>query len=448
MKYLGTLKRLAEGIPYPIGRLTSCVPHSLRLGSQYQQFCKLIEHSKVWSAEQRAAYTLAQLNSIVRFAQKHIPFYTNLYGKDPLQFQSIAQFQDLPIINKVQARELAQYCTEGMKVNTGGTSGEPLSLFLDSHAWAREWAHMHAIWRNSSYKPTCLMMTFLGKDLHGKLFKYNAVHHEFKINPYIFSRICIPQIIGLFKRYPFEFFQGYPSSTYEFFNTLENNISPEDKLVIQSKVKYILFSSEFPTPHIKQYLENVWGFKMLSWYGHSEMCIIAQDVDCQNIYTPYPTYGFTENINGVLHGTSFHNHAMPLIRYSTGDHIQSTTNEFGEILNFSITEGREGDFVIDHFGNRLSLTALVFGRHHTIFNLANFVQVHQSEPGRVTFLVSVPSERVGTLGDALSHFDLEGLPFNFNFQYISKPILSKSGKFKLKLNDSDLLYSQTSTIER
>lgn len=448
MKYLGTLKRLAERIPYPIGRLTSYVPHSLRLGSQYRQFCKLIDSSKVWNAEQSAAYTLAQLNSIVLFAQKHIPFYANLYGKAPLQFQTIAQFQDLPTINKVQARELAEYCTGSMKVNTGGTSGEPLSLFLDSHAWAREWAHMHAIWRNGSYQPTRLMMTFLGKDLHGKLFQYNAVHHEFKINPYIFSRKCIPEIIGLFKRYPFEFFQGYPSSTYEFFSTLEKDISPEDKRLIQSKVKYILFSSEFPSPYIKQYLENVWGFKMISWYGHSEMCLIAQDVDCHNIYTPYPTYGFTENINGVLHGTSFHNLAMPLIRYSTGDQIQSTTNEFSEILNFSITEGREGDFVIDHFGNRLSLTALVFGRHHTIFNLANFVQVHQPELGRVTFLVSASSDRVGVIGDALSHFDLEGLPFTFNYRYTLKPILSSSGKFKLKLTDSDLITSQPLLIER
>jgi phenylacetate-CoA ligase len=448
MKYLLALKRLAEGIPYPFGRLTSHVPHSLRLGPQYQKFCNLIESSKAWGIEQSAAYSLAQLNIIVRFAQNNIPFYTNLYGKSPLKFQTIAQFQDLPTINKDQARELSEYCTEGMKVNTGGTSGQPLSLSLDSHAWAREWAHIHAIWRNGTYRPTGLMMTFLGKDLYGKLFQYNAVHHEFRINPYIFSRKCIPEIIGLFDRYPFEFFQGYPSSTYEFFNTLEKSINPKDKKIIQSKIKCILFSSEFPSPYIKQYLENVWGFKMISWYGHSEMCLIARDIDCENIYTHYPTYGFAENINGVLHGTSFHNFAMPLIRYSTGDHIQSSTNELGEMLHFSITEGREGDFVIDQFGNRLSLTALVFGRHHTIFDLANFVQVHQPEPGRVTFLVSIPSDKADLLGNALTYFDLESLPFIFDYRYISKPVLSSSGKFKFKLTESDLETSQTHIIER
>ena len=53
------------------------------------------------------------------------------------------------------------------------------------------------------------------------------------------------------------------------------------------------------------------------------MCFLAYDESKNNQYKPFFSYGLTENVDGHLVGTSFHNFDMPLIRYDTGDLIAS-----------------------------------------------------------------------------------------------------------------------------
>ena len=99
---------------------------------------------------------------------------------------------------------------------------------------------------------------------------------------------------------------------------------------------------------------NEYGLKWISWYGHSEMCVLAYDEGCRNRYRPFATYGLAEVEDGHLLGTSFHNHSMPLIRYDTGDLVEATERtDGGLVVEFAIKEGRSGDFVVDKGGKKL-----------------------------------------------------------------------------------------------
>ena len=79
------------------------------------------------------------------------------------------------------------------------------------------------------------------------------------------------------------------------------------------------------------------------------MCFLAYDESKNNQYKPFFSYGLTENVDGHLVGTSFHNFDMPLIRYDTGDLIASE-NRKGQLMEaFSITQGRNANALSDSY---------------------------------------------------------------------------------------------------
>ena len=432
------LKYLAEHIPYSIGKLTAHVPYRLRLGREYSTFRALIERYERASNAERHEYVIARLNAIVRHAQQNIPFYQALYGRSAIEIRTLADFEALPIISKSDVREYTKHAQGPTLLNTGGSSGEPVSFYIDRNAWAREWAHMHFIWGLRGYKQTDLMATMLGKNLGERLYAYNAVHNEIKINPYTYTQHRAKEILSLFEEFPLRFLQGYPSSIYNFFKVLEVALTDSEMELIRSKVHCCLFSSEYPLPHMVTYLTDVLGLNYISWYGHSEMCILAYDQYNSGKYRPFATYGYAEEVGRTLCGTSFHNYSMPLIRYSTGDIVESRKTDQGTLDYFIVKEGREGDYVDDKAGNRIPLTSMVFGRHHTIFNIADYVQILQTTRGTATFYITFGRRIPISIGEARSYFDLSNLDLDFNFVFSKEPVRTRAGKLKLKLTMDDV----------
>jgi len=428
------LKKIVENTPYFPGKFIPYIPFWLRLGGDYRKFSRQAAALQSASPKERLQYTLLRLNEVVHFAQRHITFYQRLYGKKPTVINSLSDFERLPVITKKDVRAYTKESSGAMLINTGGTSGEPLSFYIDGRAWAREWAHMHYIWGLRGYRPTDLMITMLGKDLGKELYRYNPVHNEIKINPYRFTKSSSKAILKLFEKYQIKYFQGYPSSIYHFFRELEQSIDNKKKQFISSRIRSLFFSSEFPLPYMVEYLRGAWKLDYISWYGHSEMCILAYDKDNSYRYRPFVTYGYAEDVGGMLHGTSFHNFDMPLIRYATGDLIEANKDSVGLIDHFRITEGREGDFVEDKLGAKISLTALVFGRHHKIFNYADFVQISQNRSGSITFYITFLGEPKIQPTDAHNYFDTEGLSIDADYICIRNPILTRNGKLKLRVN--------------
>jgi phenylacetate-CoA ligase len=92
----------------------------------------------------------------------------------------------------------------------------------------------------------------------------------------------------------------------------------------------------------------------------------------------------------LIQGT-YYDAASPFSRYDLDDDIvplQDSRN----IGAFRITAGRRADVLIDPNGQRIGLTALIFGRHREACGAVAFVQVRQSEQGRATVLLVPASE--------------------------------------------------------
>ena len=157
------------------------------------------------------------------------------------------------------------------------------------------------------------------------------------------------------------------------------------------------------------------------------------------MYEPFQTYGYTEaqEIDGSsdnrLISTSYHNYASPLIRYDTEDLISDVVYEQDVLKGFKMSSGRSGDVVVDGKGKKINLTALIFGRHHDLFQYAKYIQVRQTDIGSIE--IHYVSDAVSE-GDAINLFDSKNMDMKISFVKREKPYMTTSGKVNLLIKEN------------
>lgn len=441
------IKKAIELLPPSFGKYVSYLPFQWRLGYEYSKSIKIIKTFNELNNEQQKNYILYKIRSLIEYAINKNDFYKDFYAKNGFNINSLVNFEDIRNIPIVTKRDLniiplvsrTNPHLGSFLVNTGGTTGEPLSFYLDKKSFAREWAHMHTIWRTISYKPSASKLTFRGKNLGNKKIIYNANHNEYMVNTYanIYDVIeCIKQLV---EKEHIDYIHGYPSAIYNFAREC-SRICPELIELFRKMLKGILLGSEYPAPVYRDLIKSAFGVATLSWYGHSEMAILAYEKEQEFVYSPMQSYGYCEAVaddmgNYRLIGTSYYNFASPFIRYDTGDYVTPIKNCNGILETFAISKGRIGDFILDRNSQKISLTSLIFGRHHNIFNVATYIQVQQNEPGKATLLVTLPPYISYTKDDIKNHFDASNLLIDFEYKIIPKPIFTQMGKIPLLISN-------------
>ena len=365
---------------------------------------------------------------------------TREHGFSPGALSTFDDIARVPIVTKsdLRAWSLSRRSSPvagRFRANTGGTSGQPLEFYLSRRLFAREWAHMHTAWRRLGYRQTDLKLTFRGSTFRGKrALKFRAIHNEFAVSAYHPQEVIAAEVRELLKRRSVRFLHGYPSTVYQFAAHCAS-AATDVRDALRATLRGILLGSEYPAPSYRERIERTFGVPCLSWYGHSEMAVFAYEKSRPFVYSPMHTYGYAEAIrqaDGEHHliGTSYDNKATPFIRYDTGDSVEPVIAG-GMLETFRIASGRVGDFIVDRHGRPVSLTALVFGRHHDAFGIADFVQVRQNVPGHATIVI-VPTEKTGrTSTEWASLFDFRGVDMDLDFEVVSHPHRTPAGKTPL-----------------
>lgn len=427
------LKTIAEKIPYPLAKALALTPMSLRLGRHYTNYSKMAGFEAPSLAEQ-----IKRIGALVRFASKETSFYKNFYEEHGFHKQNISSFNDfikIPIVTKsdfkkVQLGHRSVHRFALRKSNTGGTTGQPLDFFIEKSAYAREWAHMHAVWAKLGYHYTDEKLTIRGKNIGNSFYKYSFNQNEFLINAYMPLENNLVACRDLIAKRDIKWIHGYPSSIYSFLRELESVDSVLFEHLL-TKIKGVFLGSEYPAPLYRHYIEKHCGLKSISWYGHSEMAVLAPEREPgSGVYYPFYSYGFAEAVKDGdsyrLIATSTHNFASPFIRYDTGDFIEPTFKD-GLLECFRIKEGRNSDSVIDKNGRSISLTGLIFGRHHKAFDHCEHVQVRQSISGKVEILVTSKA----AFDNWADLFDFSNAFFDVSFTQLESPITTPAGKVQL-----------------
>jgi phenylacetate-CoA ligase len=446
-KLLNYFKTNRIELPIWFGLFLNKIPYSKRPGISklYRSQSILIKQFKTYTNEEKENYIVNQFMNIFTHAYHNINFYRDLYkeqGIEPGDIKTINDIKKIPVITK---SDLKKYDLEDrsfniknrLLVNTGGSSGNPFSFYMDPLRYGNEWAHIHDMWSVYGYKPSDLKLVFGGRIIVNNKIIYDFARNSLLYDIYGDKNAQAEQLLKILRIYPIKYLHGYPSAIYEFALYCETN----DILLflLKKNLKAVFLSSESPSPHYRDKIENVFGIPTQSFYGHTETCVMAIEEE-KNIYNTYQTYGFAEAIEYDkkfhLIGTSYFNYASPLIRYDTEDIIEPLNADENILSKFRIAEGRIGEYILDKNKKKIPLTGLIFGRHHQLFNYSNHIQVFQNNPGEATILF-VPNRDV-ELNEVYNLFNSENVDIVFNFKKIEKPILTKSGKFNLKVKSFDL----------
>lgn len=445
MSYIIYAKKYLTRIPYPIGKIISLIPYDFRpsMGGIYLSrkneinFCENSNNTKQFIFE--------RVKNISCYAYQTIPFYQELYtnlGINPNKFSSFEDLKELPVVTKADLQQVPLEFRSNEKirktlVNTGGSSGQPFSFFVEPNSIPHEWAHMHTIWAKLGYRQSDLKVVFGGRADVKSIVEYDAVRHQFTVDMYKPFDMIADKLLLIFKKYQPKYLHGYPSAIFDFIMWLNDSnhlLFP----LLEKHIKGLFLGLEYPSPILRKQVETLLSCYSVSWYGHTERAILAYEKDEQYTYVPFMSYGFPEAIydeklNGFeLIATSYYNRVSPLIRYNTGDLINPNFKD-GLLLSFNISEGRRGEYVLDSQGNKIYLTALIFGRHHLIFNYVKHIQVKQVNKGEVLFYLSTDKQYSSEF--ILAHMDLSNVDLKCSFELIREPVKTISGKVPLLVKE-------------
>lgn len=435
-------------LPYNLGRsIRNALPDRIINGKSFEHYIEKINAAEKWTIDEKKEFVIKKFNKLLFYAYNNIPFYRNFYHENdfkPQTVQSLEDIKQIPVVKKSDFQKIDLYRRKGKKIksllsNTGGTTGQPLQFFLDKNIFSgKETSHMEKIWVSAGHKNNHIRLRFRGRNIGQHMYEYSTISKEIQLNMYLEPKNVAHSLMKHRCFKDIKTLHGYPGLIYETTRDWEKHC-PEIIEKLNKQVVCILLSSELPIKSQRGYIETIYNAPSMSWYGHSEMAILAYEKSEQYLYEPFVTYGYSESQcapeGNHLVATAWDNYSHPFIRYDTEDLIEpQAIDDF--MLAFKIKEGRTSDIIFDKFQRKISLTGLIFGQHHEILNHVDFIQISQDEIGSATIHLATRNQSLPENYKEL--FQTNNIAIDFKFDIRSKPYRSKNGKTPLLIKATEL----------
>ena len=462
-KFLSFYKEMPDWSKRLITTPFKILPRKYYLGNIYKVFyeeAKMLEYASEKRIEE---YQWLKTKKLLKNAYETVPYYKETWQKHGINLNQIQSFEDFSKIIPFVTRDMVQKSPEKflsdlyskkdyLKMNSGGSTGIPLTLYyLKSYSRAAEWAHMHLQWNRVGFKIGKRIATLRG-DYIGKnrIYSFDPWRNTLILSSFNLNKNSADDYIDLLDKYKIEFINAYPSSLFNLIQLSSFNRRPV------SSLKAILLGSEniieWQLEKFKEYFETD---KLFYWYGHVELCALGGGCELSSNYHFMPSYSYVEFIPTSkidskneddktieIVGTSFINPLMPLIRYRTQDFGIESKQKCPCGRNHKLLKkviGREQEIAVGLNGERITLTALIFGRHADYFNHIIKMQVINNAPGKlivkivpkVSFSDSHADEIVNTLSRK------EGMPFETKVEIVDKIETTKRGKHRFFIRTFD-----------
>jgi phenylacetate-CoA ligase len=327
-----------------------------------------------------------------RSVRATIPYYkTAAYDE--------ADLASLPVLSKDTLRHnpssLRNPLVPARSLPTGGTGGQPVPVHISYSSYFTEWGYIAYAWRSGGVSLTDPKITFRGGSL-GRAYDegrgydegpvaYQRTYNQILVSPFHLNEDVYLKLLGMLDDFPVKAIWGYPSAIAMFAQWVQRN-GPFRQL---KHIRTVLLASESAFEWQMRLFEDVFGARIIRWYGMTEKSVFAVECEYRQGYHAVPSYGISEVVDGRIVGTGFTNRAMPLIRYDTEDmgmweHGGCQCGlPFPRLTN--IATKRDRTFLFGYGDKPISIVALNF--HDPIFSaFANF-QFRQTEAGRVALLL-------------------------------------------------------------
>ena len=462
-RYLKSYKVAPDWIKLLVSWPVYVIPRPVLLGREYSRITEL---SRLYEFVERInieEYQLLKLQSILKDAYTHIPAYRSKWdaaGIKPGMIKDLSDFKKyIPFTTREEVQNNTEAFVSGkykpslrLKINTGGSTGNPLTLYyLKGYSRPAEHAHMHILWSRIKYRNGDRMARLRG-DYFGKdqISSFDPWRNTLLLSSFRLNAYNALHYINLLIKYKIKFINAYPSSLYSLVQYTD-----QKSYLFPDLIGIFLGSENIYDWQLKKFREFFNTDKIYYWYGHGELCALGGICESSPSYHFLPTYSYvefceqpsieTKNDTGQklyeIVGTSFINPVMPLIRYKTQDLGMGPSEHCsGCGRNHRIMDriiGREQEIVIGQNGEKITLTALVFGRHQEYFNHINKMQVINTKPGLLTIKI-VPKSTFSASHEkeiirSLSH--LEGMPFTTVVEKVQEILPTERGKHKFLIRE-------------
>lgn len=409
---LRSLRKSYFGAPAPlkwiIGRGYRCLPSTIRLGPAFSDFVQMIENSQGWSASRMQDLQFELLRSTLNVAYSHIPYYRNSFdrhGVTPSDFKALSDIERFPYLTKNDVKEnFAQLINpripkwKQLITTTGGSTAEPMRfLQVKGLTRSKERAFIFNGWARTGYRPGVPTVQFKGRTVGnpdaGIHWEYEPIQNYLEMDSNFLTLDRVPKYLKAIQAFSPSFCIAYPSSIYQFARHLRTSGLPAPRF------KAILLASENVYPWQRTTLEEVFGCRIFSHYGHSEMVLLGMEAAGNHDLLFFPQYGFLEIVGesgpvdscgavGELVGTSFHNYIMPFIRYRTQDlgRIGERHPDYPGYPVLREVEGRLQEFIVTRDRRYISVCVMGAAHFDTLDSVAE-TQYYQETPGRLEFRV-------------------------------------------------------------
>lgn len=408
-----TVKELVKKfLPYPVQQglkyIYGAIPSSIRYGKVFWDTYNFLQESQWWSREKLKEYQMQQLSKLLKHAYENVPYYRGIFderGLKPEDIQDFADLKKLPYLTKDiirnNFRELMAKNLPKLRfkyTTTSGSTGIPLWFYMERGKTAAIEKAFHQRMRDwIGYGPgdRCALLrgNVVKKFKRGKRdwWEYNPTDNLLILSSYHMTEENLFKYIEKLNRFQPRYIQAFPSAI-----TLLAQFMKEHGIKPVSSLKTILCGSENLYPSQRRLLEEVFDCRIFSWYGNTEMVVLAGECEKSSRYHIFTEYGVTEFIRsdgspaggeerGEIIGTGFNNYAMPFIRYRTGDLAIPTQERCSCGRNYPLiknVEGRLQEFIMAKDNHLISLGDMQIFR---IFDNVKQFQFYQDKKGEVTF---------------------------------------------------------------
>jgi len=373
--------------------------HADLWNKDYLEWIKFLQETDWWITTEMKEYQWESIKGMLKHAYLYSPGYHFLYedaGVHPDDIKTWKDFERVPFITKEMIRDNLEDFSiqvDGRQYTaTGGSTGIPFGFYWDPKSFSKELASKAHQYHRTGWGEGDRQMVLRGHVIDSpNHMEFVPEFNELRCSSYHLT----PENMEVYRQraieYKPEWIRCYPSSGVIFAHWLKETGREFPQ------IKGILCASENLYDFQKALMEDVFGVRVFSHYGHYELTVLAGFCEYEDTYHVLPQYGYAELLNsddelvepgeeGEIVGTSFIMHATPFIRYRTQD--RAVLKSWGckscrrPYQVWESINGRLHEFIVTRTGRYISMTAINF--HDDIFDHIKQVQFYQDEMGVVT----------------------------------------------------------------
>jgi phenylacetate-CoA ligase len=313
-----------------IFQLRDYVLHPLAI----KRFHDLLGESQYWSVDRRREWVQERLDRTLRHAVQNVPYYRKTLGPYESDFNDMVDRLDisaLPELTKETVREnFRELHAENLDdygpvpTETSGSTGTPTKFLLDRESNIIQFASIWRVLNWAGYRFGDRFADLTGFLIKGdRLFRYDLKLNCLHLSSFNFKKENMPLYVQRLKRFNPVLIKAYPSSL-ELFCRWLRELELEDY-----RPPSVLTAAETLLEHQEAIIREVLQCPVFDFYNQNERAALFSTCG-EGTHHVHEEYSFVEIVDrsaegfgsggaGEVVATTFHNRAMPLIRYRTND---------------------------------------------------------------------------------------------------------------------------------